>query len=101
MAPVTWVDKGPNPVKKIQMTEALNPPDEPQPKPLCEACAGIQRNWRRAKGHAELAQGLNRKEPRRHGQVTITEYQCERCGTHWDYENDKNNLHAGWSVVAR
>jgi hypothetical protein len=33
--------------------------------------------------------------------VTITESQCERCGTHWDYENDKNNLHAGWSVVPR
>lgn len=77
------------------------PDNTEKPKPLCEACAGIQRNWRRAKGHAELHQGLNRKEPRRHGQVTITEYQCDRCGTNWDYENDKNNLHAGWSVVPR
>ncbi len=84
------------------MNTPTTPPTEAAgPKPLCEACQGIQRNWRKAPGHPELAQGLNRKEPRRHGQVTITEYQCERCGTHWDYENDKNNLHAGWSVVPR
>ena len=83
------------------MTVSETPHPTPRAAPLCDACAGIQRNWRRAKGHAELHQGLNRKEPRRHGQVTITEYQCDRCGTHWDYENDKNNLHAGWSVVAR
>ncbi len=68
---------------------------------LCESCAGIQRNWRRAPGHAELVQGLNRKEPRAHGQVTITRYRCERCGTAWEYENNKVNLHAGWSVLGR
>jgi hypothetical protein len=83
------------------MTDTENPNPTPIAKPLCEACAGIQRNWRRAKGHVELHQGLNRKEPRRHGQVTITEYQCDRCGTNWDYENDKNNLNVGWSVVPR
>ncbi|MEI8324457.1 MAG: hypothetical protein WCH44_03675 [Betaproteobacteria bacterium] len=68
---------------------------------LCEPCAGIQRNWHRAPGHAELVQGLNRKEPRAHGQVTITRYRCERCGTAWEYENNKVNLHAGWSVLGR
>ena len=66
---------------------------------LCDSCAGIQQNWRRAPGHAELVQGVNRKEPRNHGQVTITRYRCDRCGTTWDYENNKVNLHAGWSVV--
>ena len=76
-------------------------PETIGPKPLCEACSSIQRNWRKAPGHPELSQGLNRQEPRRHGKVTITEYQCERCGTHWDCENDKNNLKAGWSVVPR
>ncbi|MES2977712.1 MAG: hypothetical protein V4731_04755 [Pseudomonadota bacterium] len=68
---------------------------------LCDSCAGIQRNWRKAKGHAELLQGNNRTEQRGRTPVTITEYRCDRCGTAWDYENDKNNLHAGWSVVAR
>ena len=82
------------------MTQDLTPPNESNPPVLCESCAGIQRNWRRAPGHAELMQGVNRKEPRRHGAVTITRYVCERCGTTWDYENDKLNPHAGWSVVA-
>ena len=82
------------------MTQDLTPPNEPNTPVLCESCAGIQRNWRRAPGHAELMQGVNRKEPRRHGAVTITRYVCERCGTAWDYENDKLNPHAGWSVVA-
>ena len=66
---------------------------------LCEPCAGIQRNWRRAPGHAELLQAGHRKEERASGTVTVTSYRCERCGTRWEYENDKANQHAGWSVV--
>jgi hypothetical protein len=69
--------------------------------PLCEPCAGIQQNWRRAPGHAELVQGNNRKVDRGQGQATITQYRCDRCGTAWEYENNKANLHAGWSVVSR
>jgi hypothetical protein len=68
---------------------------------LCEPCSGVQRNWRRAPGHAELVQGANRKEPRAHGQVTVTRYVCDRCGTVWDYENNKTDQHAGWSVVGQ
>jgi hypothetical protein len=26
---------------------------------------------------------------------------CDRCGTAWEYENDKDNQKAGWSVVGR
>lgn len=81
------------------MTQDLTPKDEPNQPALCEPCAGIQRNWRRAPGHPELLQGLNRKEERPHGQVTVTRYVCDHCGTVWDYENNKVNLHAGWSVV--
>jgi hypothetical protein len=33
-----------------------------------------------------LVQGTNRKEARAHGQVTVTRYVCDRCGTVWDYE---------------
>ena len=83
------------------MTQELNQPNKLKAAALCDSCAGIQRNWRRAPGHAELVQGLNRKEPRAHGQVTITQYRCDRCGTAWEYENNKVNLHAGWSVVER
>ncbi len=68
---------------------------------LCDSCAGIQRNWRKAPGHPELVQGNNRHETRRQGLIAITSYRCDRCGTAWEYENDKTNLHAGWSVVGR
>ena len=76
---------------------------------LCEPCRGIQRNWRRAPGHAELEQRSNRQEDRRedrysnhqHSLVTITRYSCARCGTAWEYENNKANQQAGWSVVDR
>ncbi|MBI2770042.1 MAG: hypothetical protein HYX47_10490 [Burkholderiales bacterium] len=68
---------------------------------LCEPCSGIQRNWRRAPGHAELVQAGHRKEDRSGREVTITTYKCERCGTKWEYENDKANQQAGWSVVGR
>jgi len=75
--------------------------DSLKPMKLCEPCSGIQRNWRKAPGHAELVQMGNRKVERPHGLVTITTYRCDHCGTVWDYENNKVNLHAGWSVVGR
>ena len=81
------------------MTQDLTPPTDATPRALCDSCAGIQRNWRKAPGHPELMQGKNRSETHRHGQVTTTRYRCERCGTLWDYENNKVNRHAGWSVV--
>ncbi len=81
------------------MTQDLNQANELKTKALCDSCAGVQQNWRRAPGHAELVQGVNRKETRSHGEVTITKYRCDRCGTAWEYENNKVNLHAGWSVV--
>ena len=83
------------------MTKQHERQTELKPMELCEPCKGIQRNWRRAPGHAELVQRSNRKEDREHGQVTFTRYQCDRCGTAWEYENDKTNPHAGWSVVGR
>jgi hypothetical protein len=83
------------------MSKELARQNELKKMELCEPCAGIQRNWRRAPGHAELVQRGNRKEERESGPVTITQYRCDRCGTAWEYENDKANLHAGWSVVGR
>ena len=96
------------------MTHDLSPQNresELKKMTLCEPCLGIQRNWRRAPGHAELEQGSNRQEDRRadrysnhkhkHSLVTITSYSCARCGTAWEYENNKANQQAGWSVVGR
>ncbi|MEJ8821881.1 hypothetical protein WKW80_07505 [Variovorax humicola] len=65
---------------------------------LCASCAGIQRNWRKAPGHAELVQQSSRKDER---DVNITTYRCDACGTRWEYENDKSNQKAGWSVVGQ
>lgn len=83
------------------MTQARSSTSDQTPAPLCASCAGIQRNWRRAPGHAELQQHGNRKEERASGLVTVTRYQCDQCGTVWDYENDKQNQQAGWSIVKR
>lgn len=96
--------KAPLPIthtKNCTMTDDLNPPNELAQAQLCDSCAGIQRNWRRAPGHAELVQRANRQVERSHGLVTITRYCCDRCGTVWDYENNRADLHAGWSVVPR
>ena len=46
-------------------------------------------------------QGTHRTVQHKHGPVTITKYRCERCGTIWEYENNKVNRHAGWSVLVR
>ena len=75
--------------------------NELKPMALCEPCQGIQRNWRKAPGHAELVQRGNRKDERPQGTVITTRYVCDRCGTAWEYENDKTNQHVGWSVVGR
>lgn len=83
------------------MTIDPNRENELKKMELCDSCAGIQRNWRRAPGHAELLQGGNRQEKRKHGLVTITSYRCDRCGTAWEYENNKSDQHVGWSVVGR
>ena len=68
---------------------------------MCDSCAGIQRNWRKTPGHPELMQGTHRTVQHKHGPVTITKYRCERCGTIWEYENNKVNRNAGWSVLVR
>ncbi|WP_311223217.1 MULTISPECIES: hypothetical protein [unclassified Acidovorax] len=84
------------------MTQDTARQNELKKMELCEPCAGIQRNWRRAPGHAELVQRGNRKEEREDGRVvTVTRYRCDRCGTAWEYENDKADQRVGWSVVGR
>jgi hypothetical protein len=87
------------PNRQLSMSAQQNIQNELKKMVLCEPCSGIQRNWRRAPGHAELVQGSNRKELRDSGTVTITRYRCDRCGTSWEYENNKADQHAGWSVV--
>jgi len=99
---VTTIDRTPTTDRPHTMNIASARQADQKKMELCEPCTGIQRNWRRAPGHAELVQGNNRKEEREDGRmVTVTSYRCDRCGTRWEYENDKANLHAGWSVAGR
>jgi hypothetical protein len=83
------------------MTQDLNRKNELKKMELCDSCAGIQRNWRKAPGHPELVQGDNHQEKRGANLVAITRYRCDRCGTAWEYENNKASQKAGWSVVGR
>lgn len=83
------------------MTTDLPANEASNPSTMCASCAGIQQNWRRARGHPELVQGSNRTVAHKHGSVTITKYRCEACGTVWEYENNKVNRQAGWSVVGK
>ncbi len=89
------------PTQKPTMTEDTPRQNASKKAALCESCAGVQQNWRKAPGHPELVQGGSRQETRRGHLATVTRYSCARCGTNWDYENDKSNLKAGWSVVTR
>ncbi len=88
-------------IENRTMTPDSNPPKDATTTTLCGSCAGVQQNWRRARGHPELMQGTHRTVSHKHGLVTITKYRCERCGTLWEYENNKVNRHAGWSVLVR
>ncbi|MDZ7921018.1 hypothetical protein [Rhodoferax sp.] len=83
------------------MTDRYKAEAEAREAALCEPCRGIQRNWRRAPGHAELVQGENREEERAGRFVTVTRYRCDRCGSIWDYENNPANQKAGWSLPRR
>lgn len=83
------------------MTDNYKIAAEAREAALCESCRGIQRNWRKAPGHPELMQGDNRKELRGERGVTITRYSCARCGSIWDYENDKTKQNVGWSLPRR
>lgn len=74
-------------------------PSEATNATLCQPCAGVQQHWRRAAGHPELVQGTSRTVAHPHGQVRITKYRCERCGAVWQYENNKANQRAGWSLL--
>ena len=93
--------RAPTDLKSQAMTEDNPRQTELKKMDLCESCAGVQRNWRRAPGHPELVQGNNRQEKRPHGLVAVTQYRCARCGTRWEYENNKADQHVGWAVVGR
>ena len=62
MEPITPGLAGRHPhLQSPTMTDDLNRKTELKKMELCDSCAGIQRNWRKAPGHPELVQGANRQ----------------------------------------
>ena len=61
------------------MTQDLNQQNELKKTELCDSCAGIQRNWRRAPGHAELVPGAARPESVAYFQQVIARLKEEGC----------------------
>ena len=64
----------------------------------CDACEKIETSTRGAPGHDALVEGGTTKENWGQGAVFTTKYRCSICGTRWEYENDKKDSGAGWSV---
>ena len=66
---------------------------------MCDACKAIVRNKRAAPGHDALKKIGTRRGPEVFAQakINLVDYACETCGAKWTYEDDKNDLNAGWS----
>lgn len=68
---------------------------------MCEDCDNIETHVRGKKGHANLVESHKTGyRPFAQAGVVVTHYVCSQCGTKWQYENDKNDNHAGWSLDA-
>lgn len=68
---------------------------------MCEPCSSIEVDRRGAPGHAALEETGARRgnSPIGQSRVGVTEYVCRTCSQRWEYEDDKNDRHAGWSRV--
>jgi len=68
---------------------------------MCQACTEIVRGKRGAPGHSALQETERRRGTTPIGQkgITITSYTCSSCGQKWEYEDDKNDSHVGWSTA--
>ncbi|MGS0742849.1 hypothetical protein ACVBEF_13585 [Glaciimonas sp. GG7] len=68
----------------------------------CDACNAIELRKRKEVGHAKLLPIGEPVKVRNMGQpaVIMTHYVCEDCATKWQYEDDRRDVYAGWSVEA-
>ena len=69
---------------------------------LCDACNAIELRKRKGLGHAKLLPIGEPVKVRNMGQpaVIMTHYVCEDCATKWQYEDDRRDVYAGWSIEA-
>ena len=68
--------------------------------PLCNACESIVPGRRNEDGHDALKETAQRKYNQGFGSVYTTSYTCRDCGAKWEYEDDKNDDGAGWTLVS-
>jgi hypothetical protein len=62
----------------------------------CSMCESIVENKKNIDGHKFL-ELIDTKKADIVGQnVYFSFYKCSQCGQNWRYENDKNDLNAGW-----
>lgn len=66
---------------------------------MCEACAAIVTGRRHEKGHDGLTEIGKSKQNWGTGAVYTTKYRCSACGSLWEYEDDKNDNGAGWTLA--
>ena len=68
---------------------------------LCDLCSAIETNKRNASGHNCLVktEGLLRQKMVGQASSSITKYKCSKCNHSWQYEDDKNDNHAGWTAL--
>jgi hypothetical protein len=64
---------------------------------MCAACSAIVIDKRKAPGHPALEK-IDYQKKRIIGQANIhlATYKCKVCQQLWQYEDDKNDDHAGW-----
>jgi hypothetical protein len=63
----------------------------------CNLCNEIVLNKRGSNAHINLEKQKIVKKPVIGQSVFSTTYRCKDCGQGWEYEDDKNDLNAGWS----
>lgn len=70
--------------------------------PVCEACAKIETHKRHVSPHSQMKfVGYDRGKgykPLGQASVEFKLYECQSCGTKWQYEDDKNDPHVGFTV---
>jgi hypothetical protein len=66
----------------------------------CDACKKIETSKRGASGHPSLVE-IRKSKANVVGQnIWLIDYACSDCGAKWRYEDDKNDQHAGWSMLS-
>jgi hypothetical protein len=65
----------------------------------CKPCTQIEQNKRHAPGHPALEKKGVFNEDWGQGVIPTTRYTCRTCAVRWEHEDDKDDPHAGWSLV--